>query len=341
MLGLQVAAPGNLVFERVVVLFEQRDGVRVGDADKVGICHVLKARLEALVDKLVEEIDVLRAALQNVADDVLDHGLHQVHVVVEVGKGDLRLHHPELAGMARRERALGAERRAESVHLAERHRHALRLQLAGNRQRGLLGEEILAVIDGAVFCARRVLHVQRRDLEHFARALAVAAGDDRRVHIDKAVLVEELVDRIGCRGTHAERRVEQVRARAQMRDRAQILDGVALFLQWVFRRGSALHNDFRRLQLKRLLRFGREDERAGHTQRSADVLRGDLLVILDIFSRENDLDAFEAAAVIKIDKSECFRVADRSRPAANRDRSVLKRFGRFVQGHNFCSFHCV
>ena len=64
-------------------------------------------------------------------------------------------------------------------------------------------------------------------------------------------------------------------------------------------------------------------------------------LLSDAISRENDLDTFEAAAVIQIDKSECFRVADRSRPAANRDRSVLKRFGRFVQGHNFCSFHCV
>ena len=68
-------------------------------------------------------------------------------------------------------------------------------------------------------------------LEHFARALAVAAGDDRRVHIDKAVFVEELVDRIGRRGTHAERRVEQIRSRTQVCNRAQVLDGVALFLQ--------------------------------------------------------------------------------------------------------------
>ena len=91
-----------------------------------------------------------------------------------------------------------------------------------------------------------------------------------------------------------------------MRDRAQILNGVALLLQRVFRRGGALHNDLRRLQLKRLLRFGREDERAGHTQRGPNVLCRDLPVILDIFSRENDLNALEAAAVIQIDKPERF-----------------------------------
>jgi hypothetical protein len=56
---------------------------------------------------------------------------------------------------------------------------------------------------------------------------------------------------------------------------AQELDGLALLLQRVFRRGSALHNDLRCLQLKRLLRFGRQNERTGHTQRSADVLRGE------------------------------------------------------------------
>ena len=57
-------------------------------------------------------------------------------------------------------------------------------------------------------------------MEHLARTLAVAAGNDGRVRIDKAVLLEKLVEGKRGGGTHAERRAERNGARTQMRNRA-------------------------------------------------------------------------------------------------------------------------
>ena len=54
--------------------------------------------------------------------------------VFEVGERHLRLDHPELGQMAAGLRLLGAERRAEAVDLAERHRIGFVVKLAGLRQ---------------------------------------------------------------------------------------------------------------------------------------------------------------------------------------------------------------
>ena len=89
---------------------------------------------------------LLYTSRHNVFDDVLDHGLHEIHVVVEIGKRNLRLDHPELCRVTLCVGALCAERGAERIDLTERHSHALRLKLAGNGEGCLLAEEILAVI---------------------------------------------------------------------------------------------------------------------------------------------------------------------------------------------------
>ena len=339
MLGLEVAAPGDLIFKVVVVLFKELYGIRIGNADKIGICHVLQTLFETLIDKLVEEVDVLWAARHNVFDDVLDHGLHEIHVVVEISKRDLRLDHPELCRMTLRVGALCAERGTERIDLTERHGHALRPKLAGNGEGRLLAEEILAVIDRTVLVFRDIVEVERCQLEHLARALAVTARDNRRMHVGEAVLVEELMDGERRSGTHAERRVEEVRSRAQVRNRTQVFHRVALLLKRVFRRGRALNGNLLRLNFKRLLRFRREQQRTGDTQRSADILGSDLLVIFEFFRRKDNLYALKAAAVIQIDKSERFGVADRSRPATDRDLRIAKGLRRSVEGRDFCSFH--
>ena len=191
---------------------------------------MLETLKKALVDKAVEERQIVRAALHHAANDVLDHRFRHFHVAVEVAERHLRLDHPELGGVARGVGILGAERGAEGVNVAERHGEVLGVELAGDGQARLLAEEILAVIDLAVGRSRRVLQIQRRDLKHLARALAVGAGDDGGVDIDEAAALEELVHGVGRRASHAEGRGEEVRARTKMLDGAQIFDAVALFL---------------------------------------------------------------------------------------------------------------
>ena len=104
MLGLQVDAPAHGVVERVACgdgLLQDLDGLGVGHAGEVGVRHVSQALDKALVHELVEHGELVGAAVHNVANNVLEHVLGEVHVVGEVGEGDLGLDHPELGRVAR------------------------------------------------------------------------------------------------------------------------------------------------------------------------------------------------------------------------------------------------
>ena len=64
------------------------------------------------------EVAFMDLAGDNRAEEVLG----EVHVTGQIHVRDLGLDHPELGEVAAGLRLLGAERRAECVHLAERHR---------------------------------------------------------------------------------------------------------------------------------------------------------------------------------------------------------------------------
>ena len=100
MLGLQIAAPMNGVVEGIVVRLQQLDRLGVGDMAKIGGQHMVQAIKQPFVYELIEEGHFLRGIFQHVGDDILDHVLGQTHIVREVCKGDLRLNHPELRGVA-------------------------------------------------------------------------------------------------------------------------------------------------------------------------------------------------------------------------------------------------
>ena len=135
---------------------------------------------------------------------MLDHGFHARQITVQIAEGHLRLDHPELGGVTLGVGVLGAEGGAEGVNVTESHRKVLGIELAGYGQTGLLAEEVPGVVDGAVIVAGDVVKVQRSHLEHLACALAVAAGDDGGVDVDKAPLLEELMHGIGCHAAHTE-----------------------------------------------------------------------------------------------------------------------------------------
>ena len=237
--------------------------------------------------------------------------------------------------MARGIAALGAEGRAEGVNVAEGHTIGFHVQLAGNGQARGLAEEILREVDAAVFPARRVFGIKRGHAEHFARAFAVAGRNQRSMHVHKSLIVEEFVDGLRRQRTDAEDRAEQVRARAQMRDGAQELDAVLLFLQRIIGRRRADDRYARRLQFERLLRRGRGHERAFRLDGAADVQLGDFFIIGNVGLFDHDLQGLEAGAVVQGDKSERFAVAHSAHPAADADagnflhrRLVKKLFDR-------------
>ena len=124
-----------------------------------------------------------------------------------------------------------------------------------------------------------------------------------------------------------------------MLDRAQKFHAVALFLQRIVRRGNALDGDFLGLELKGLLGLGREDERSPYDQRGADILMGDLVVIMQPASLEYDLQRLEAAAVVEFDKAEVFHVAHGPDPAAYGKLAAVEGLGVGVNARNFLTFH--
>ena len=112
----------------------------------------------------------------------------------------------------------GAEGGAEGVYVSERKGKNLGVQLAGYGERYGLSEEILVVVDLAVFGLRKSIHIKSGYLEHFACALAVASGDQGRMNVYKASVMEEAVNGLRCDGADAERALEQVCARTQVLD---------------------------------------------------------------------------------------------------------------------------
>ena len=339
MLGLEVDAPGDRVVKLIAALLEQADRLGVGHSAEVVVHKVLQSLEQRVVEELVEEGKLLLAGCHDVADDVLDHRLGDLHVILEVGKRHLGLHHPELGGVTLRVGALGAEGRTEGVDIAEREGKALGVELTRDGQAGRLAEEVLGVVDAAVLVLRQVVEVERGHAEHFACALAVRGGDDRRVDIDKAAGVEELMDGKRALAAHAEDRVEGVGARAQMRDRAQELEGVLLLLKRVFGGGNALDLDGSRLQLKGLLGVGSQHQRAVHNERRADILLGDLGVVFELVGFKDDLQVPRAAAVVQLDEAEGVAGADGACPAADGDRFAVVVFFGEINAFDLCPLH--
>jgi hypothetical protein len=255
MFGLQVGSPGDRVLEFCVVFLQDFHRFPIGNAHKIGTRHMVQPLQQTLVHKPVEKVKVVRAALHYRADNIFHHVLREGHVVVQVRKRDLRFNHPELRGMALRIGFFRAERRAESIYFPESHCHAFRLELPGNGERSVSAEKVLRIVGPAVLCFRDAVEVERSHGEHFAGALAVAAGNQRGIHIDKAAFLKKAVDRIRCGGTDAECGAKQIGARAQMRHGAQIFRRMALFLQRIIRRGRTLFPDGRSVYLERLLRL--------------------------------------------------------------------------------------
>ena len=135
-------------------------------------------------------------SVEDAADDLDQEVLGEVHVAVEVDERDLGLDHPELGQMAARLRLLGAEGRAEAVHLAERHRAGLHVELAGLREVGLVVEVV--------------------DLEQRRRALARVGREDRRVDQREAVRVEVVAAGADDARAHAQDRVLARRAQPEV-----------------------------------------------------------------------------------------------------------------------------
>ena len=231
---------------------------------------------------------------------------------------------------------LGAEGGAEGVHIAKGHGEVLGIQLAGHGKAGLLAEEILGIVHLAILGLGDILEVEGGHLEHLAGALTVGAGDDGGLGVDKAALLEELVDGVSRHAPHPEGGGEQVGPGPQVLDGAQKLHAVALLLQGVIRGGLALHLDGVGLHLQRLLGVRCQHHGTADDQGRTHVLRGDLLIIIQLLGGHDHLQILEAGAVVQLNEAKGLHVADGTRPAADGDLFAAQRF---LVGEDRCDSH--
>ena len=236
---------------------------------------------------------------------------------------------------------LRAEGGAKGVHLAERHCHSLGLQLAGNGQVDGLLEEVLGVIDGAVLVLGDIVEVESGDAEHLAGTLTVGSGQQRRVGVDEAVLLEELVDGVSGHAADAESGVEGVGAGAQGGHGAQILHAHLLFLQRILVGGAVAQDlDGISVQLKGLLCLRGEHQLALDAQAAVQTGVDHLIVVCQLACFQHDLQGLEAAAVRQGDEADVLGVADVLCPAAYGDDRTIGG-GVLVQRNDLSAFHSV
>ena len=214
MFRLQIDAPCHRVLELLAGLQQQIHGFRVSHTTEIGICDVVQTIQQTLVHEAVEELHLFRRILQHVVDDILDHGFCHFHVPSQIREGHFRFNHPEFGSMPCRVGVFRTEGRSEGIDIPECQCKGLCFQLSADGQVSLLAEEVLAVIDGSVFCPRQIFQRQGGNAEHFPCTFTVAACNDRSMHINEVLFLEELVDGIGHQGTNPEYRREGIASRS-------------------------------------------------------------------------------------------------------------------------------
>ena len=214
---LQIATPIYGEFKLVLVGKQKFDGFRISQTFKIAAHNVFKAGDKPRIDKLIKECNFFLATVHNVPDDVFDHCFRHIHIVVQVGKRHFGLDHPELRRVTRRVGLFGAESGPESINAAVCHCESFDVELSRYRKAGFLAEEVLGIIDLALFVLFDVVKIQRGHLEHCARAFAVAARDKRRVNVNEILFVEKFMDRKRDFAADAEDGVERVRTGTKIR----------------------------------------------------------------------------------------------------------------------------
>ena len=119
MLGLQIASPVYFVIEFVVVFLQKLDSLGVGYTAELRIYDMVQTLDQSLVHETVEELHFFRCMLHNVADDIFQHCLSKLHIVLQISESDFRLDHPELCCMAGGVGIFCTESRSEGVDIAE------------------------------------------------------------------------------------------------------------------------------------------------------------------------------------------------------------------------------
>ena len=124
------------------------------------------------------------------------------------------------------------------------------------------------------------------------------------------------MDCIRTERTHAEHSLKGVGSRTQMGNRAQILEGMTLFLERIIRCRRAFDRHFFGLNLKRLLRLRCRNEFSPYDNCCADIDLHDLIIVGQRICVYH-LNRLKECSIIHNDKSKIFGIAVASDPASN------------------------
>ena len=218
MFRLQVTAPGYFVFKFVIVLFQDLNRLCIRHMAEIRIHHMGQALDQTFIHKGVKEIHLFRCILQHIAEDIFEHRLCQHHVILQIRERNFRLDHPEFRRMAGSVGIFCPERRSKRINIAECLGIRLSIQLAAHRQIGGFSEKVPGKVNFLFVIQGNVFQIQRGHSEHFSGSFTIASGDQRRMHIHKSSLLEELMDSVSRQGTHAEYRLKRIRPGTQMRN---------------------------------------------------------------------------------------------------------------------------
>ena len=273
-----------------------------------------------IVDTGLEELHVFGGLVEHVAEDPFQEPLSQFHVIGQLEKSHFRLDHPELGQMARGVGILGPESRAEGVDLAQATGKYLALQLAADGQVGRLVEKVFRIVDFAVQLGN-IGQIERGDLEHLAGPFAVAGSDDRRVDVQEAFFLEEIVDRAGHAISQPGDGAERIGPRSQMGNRPQELERVLLLLQGVrFGVGIAVDDHRGGLHLGGLPLGRRGFDHAFHRNARTGAELFDFAIVVRQRGFRQDLDIALARTVVHFQEAETgLRIAPGADPTLQFD----------------------
>ena len=127
-------------------------------------------------------------------DDVLNHVPSELHIVIQVGKSDFRLDHPEFSRVTSGVRIFSAECGTEGVNVTECHSKGFAFELTRNCEVSALSEEILRPVNASILVFGQIVLVEGGYAEHFACTFGVRAGDNRCVNVNESAVVKEFVN---------------------------------------------------------------------------------------------------------------------------------------------------
>ena len=124
MFGGQAGLPLGTLLELdnalLLGVLQDLDGLSLREPDEGILDQRLQVVNQALLDMLVQQLQIGMVVFEHVADAELEVLLAAVHDVEQVREGQLGLDHPELGQVAGSVRLLGAEGRAEGVYVGKR-----------------------------------------------------------------------------------------------------------------------------------------------------------------------------------------------------------------------------